>query len=179
MPPLRAPIVLSGIVVLVSLAGRTHRLPAQTRASAPPTCQASEHRQLDFWVGNWDVMTRGQQAGTNLVTLEEGGCLVHEHWTGAQGGTGQSFNFYNREDGEWHQVWVSSSGNVLDLAGSYADGTLTYRGETRQPDGTTLRHRLSFHANADGTVRQLWETSSDSGATWTTTFDGLYRKRKS
>lgn len=74
---------------------------------------------------------------------------------------------------------MSSTGNVLDLAGHYANGTLTYLGESRQPDGSTLRHRLSFRANPDGTVRQLWETSSDGGTTWATSFDGLYTKLKS
>lgn len=153
-------------------------LAAQTSAPAAPKCDTPEYRQLDFWVGNWDVTMRGRTAGANLVTLEERGCLVHEHWTGAGGGTGQSFNFFNRDDGAWHQVWVSSSGNVLNLTGHYADGTLTYLGENRRTDGTVLRHRLSFHANGDGSVRQLWETSSDSGATWTVSFDGQYTKRK-
>ena len=174
--PRLIPVLLAGTAALAGLAG--HTLAAQTAPPAPPKCDAPEYRQLDFWVGKWDVTMRGQPAGANLVTLEEGGCLVHEHWTGKQGGTGQSFNFFNREDGAWHQVWVSSSGNVLDLAGHYADGTLTYLGQNRQPDGTTLRHRLSFHANGDGTVRQLWETSSDNGATWAVSFDGLYARRK-
>ena len=169
--------LMSGVLGLLG-PGQATVLAAQTTPAAPPKCDAPEHRQLDFWVGDWNVTMRGQQAGTNLVTLEEGGCLVHEHWVGAQGGTGQSFNFYNREDGAWHQVWVSSTGNVLDLTGHYADGTLTYLGENRRPDGTTQRHRLSFHPNPDGTVRQLWEISTDGGATWTTSFDGLYAKRK-
>jgi hypothetical protein len=151
---------------------------AQIARAVSPGCTEAEHRQLDFWIGNWDVTSGGQPVGTNLVTLEESGCLVHEHWTGAKGGTGQSFNFYDRGDRRWHQVWVSSTGNVLDLAGSYAKGTLTYRGESRQPDGTRLLNRLSFHANADGTVRQFWETSSDDGSTWSTVFDGLYHKKK-
>jgi hypothetical protein len=151
---------------------------AQTAAPPPPKCDAPEYRQFDFWVGSWDVTMRGQPAGGNLVTLEEGGCLVHEHWTGKGGGTGQSFNFFDRDDGAWHQVWVSNTGSVLYLTGHYADGTLTYLGETRRPDGTSLRHRLSFHPNGDGTVRQLWETSSDSGATWAVSFDGHYTKRK-
>ena len=38
--------------------------------------------------------------------------------------------------------------------------------------------RRQSHANPDGTVRQLWETSSDKGTSWATAFDGLYRKRK-
>ncbi len=66
----------------------------------------------------------------------------------------------------------------LNLTGSYADGTLTFRGERTQPDGTRLLHRLSLHANPDRTVRQFWEVSSDGGGTWTSSFDGLYRKRK-
>ncbi|MGN6392732.1 MAG: hypothetical protein ACTHM9_10860 [Gemmatimonadales bacterium] len=154
---------------------------APLAAQAPrahPTCQGAEYRQLDFWVGDWDVTSHGHPAGKNLVTSEETGCLVHEHWTGSEGDTGQSFNFYDRGDRQWHQVWVSNSGTVLDLAGTYADGTLTYRGQSRRPDGTTLEHRLSFHANPDGTVHQLWQTSSDGGATWSEAFEGLYRKRR-
>jgi len=178
MPFLRLAAVLAPTLLLTWLTGTAPPLQAQTAPAARPRCDAPEHRQLDFWVGDWDVTMGGKPAGTNLVTAEESGCLVHEHWTGAQGGTGQSFNFYDREDGRWHQVWVSNSGNVLDLAGTYAGGTLTYRGEQRQPDGTALLHRLSFHANPDGTVRQLWETSSDKGTSWATAFDGLYRKRK-
>jgi hypothetical protein len=166
------------LAACILAAGRPASPSAQTGGPPPPRCDAPEHRQLDFWVGSWDVTMQGRQAGTNLVTLEEGKCLVHEHWTGARGGTGQSFNFYNRDDRAWHQVWVSSTGDVLDLSGHYADGTLTYLGETRTPDGASQRHRLSFHANADGTVRQLWEISSDGGVTWSTSFDGLYRKRK-
>jgi hypothetical protein len=153
-------------------------LSAQSPPAARPKCDVPEYRQFDFWVGDWDVTAGDQRAGTNLVTVEEGGCLIHEHWAGAKGGTGQSLNFYNREDGRWHQVWVSNSGEVLNLTGGYADGTLTFRGESKQADGTRLQHRLSFHANPDRSVRQFWEVSSDGGATWTSSFDGLYRKRK-
>ena len=153
-------------------------LSAQSPPAARPTCDVPEYRQFDFWVGDWVVTAGGQRAGTNLVTVEEGGCLIHEHWAGAKGGTGQSLNFYNREDGRWHQVWVSNSGEVLNLTGGYADGTLTLRGESKRTDGTNLQHRLSFHANPNRSVRQFWEVSSDGGATWTSSFDGLYRKRK-
>ena len=184
---MRSPAFTVGLLVAAFSAvpwGAAPDLHAQTAPPAPSSrpaalrCDTPEHRRLDFWVGDWNVTSGGQPAGTNLVTLEEDGCVVHEHWTGAKGGTGQSLNFYDRQDGRWHQVWVSSSGNVLDLAGSYADGTLTYRGQRRQPDGSTLLHRLSFHANADGTVRQFWETSADGGSSWTTSFDGLYRRKK-
>jgi hypothetical protein len=149
-------------------------------AQAPlPRCDAPEYRQFDFWVGDWQVTIGGQPVGTNLVTLEEDGCLIHEHWKGARGGTGQSFNFYDRQDGRWHQVWVSSRGAVLNLSGTYQDGRLEYTGtQASAPGGPPVQQRLTFTKNPDGTVRQLWETSPD-GKTWTTTFDGRYARKPS
>jgi hypothetical protein len=148
----------------------------QTRA-APPRCDDTEFRRFDYWIGDWDVTAGGQPAGKNLVTLEEDGCVLHEHWKGARGGTGQSFTFYDRRDEKWHQMWVSNSGAMLYLTGEFEGSTLSLEGTTPQPDGTQLVNRLSFHNNPDRTVRQLWETSPDGGKSWTTVFDGLYRKR--
>lgn len=143
----------------------------------PPRCDSPEFRQFDFWVGEWDVTSGGQPVGSNRITIEEDGCVVHEHWRGAGGGTGQSFNFYDRADGRWHQVWVSNSGNILSLSGVFQAGALVLEGE-RTEGGRTVRQRLSFTPNADGTVRQLWEMSGDGGATWSTSFDGLYHPHK-
>ncbi|HEX3234925.1 MAG TPA: hypothetical protein VHR41_12055 [Gemmatimonadales bacterium] len=168
-------IALAAALLLTLQTGQFHPLSAQ---ATRPKCDLAEYRQFDFWIGDWEVTTQGKQAGTNLVTREEDGCLIHEHWTGAKGGTGQSLNFFDRGDARWHQVWVSNDGGVLNLAGSYVEGTLTLRGETKQADGTRLMHRLSFHLNPDSTVRQFWEISSDKGKTWASSFDGLYRKRK-
>ncbi len=168
--------LLPAAIVLTLFAGSPHPLLGQSQG-APPKCDGPEFRQFDFWVGDWNVTVGGKPAGTNLVTLEEDGCVIHEHWKGAGGGTGQSFNFYDRSDGKWHQMWVSNSGNVLFLSGLYADGTLTLQGERPGASGKQLLHKLSFRANPDRSVRQFWETSSDGGASWTPAFDGLYRKK--
>src|ERR1051326_7600902 len=82
-------------------------------------CTAPEHRQFDFWVGEWEVTDSGGTTaiGANSVTREESGCLIHEHWRGGKGGTGQSFNFYDRQGRHWEQVWVASAGTVLHLTG--------------------------------------------------------------
>lgn len=146
-------------------------------AGSPPGCSMAEHRQFDFWVGDWNVTVQGNQAGTNDVTLEEQGCVLHEHWVGSRGGTGQSFNFYDRVEGKWHQVWVDNGGNYLHLTGSYADGQMRLAGTAPGPDGAPQPQRLTFFRNADGTVRQLWETSADGGRQWQVAFDGVYRKK--
>jgi hypothetical protein len=146
-------------------------------AGSPSGCTAVEHRQFDFWVGDWNVTVQGDQAGTNDVTLEEQGCVLHEHWAGSRGGTGQSFNFYDRVEGKWHQLWVDSGGNYLHLTGAYADGQMRFTGTAAGPDGKPQAQRLTFFRNADGTVRQLWETSADGRDPWQVAFDGLYRKK--
>lgn len=167
------------LVLLSGLLVAARPVSAQTGSTrpAPPQCDSAQYRQFDFWVGDWQVTSGGQPAGVNVVTLEEGGCLIHEHWRGAGGGTGQSLNFYDRADGHWHQVWISSSGMALLLTGSYHSDRLEYTGErATTPGGPVLRHRLTFFHNSDGTVRQLWETSQD-GTTWQTSFDGLYTRK--
>ena len=139
-------------------------------------CREAPQRQFDFWVGRWDVTVGSNAAGTNEITLEEDGCLLHEHWAGSRGGTGQSLNWYDRATGQWHQVWVDNQGNGLQLAGRFSEGRLTLLGTAPGPDGKPQAQRLSFTPNADGSVRQLWETSSAGGATWQVSFDGLYRR---
>lgn len=167
-----------GAVIALLLLIGVRNLGAQN-GIRPPRCDTPDFRRFDFWIGSWDVTSGGNPAGTSLITLEEDGCVIHEHWKGAKGSTGQSFNFFDRTDGKWHQMWVSNSGNVLYLTGDYDGGVLTLQGESRGPGGAAVLNRLTFTANPDRTVRQLWETSSDGGKTWAPAFDGLYRKRKS
>ncbi len=152
-------------------------LPAQSGAPSFG-CADAEYRQFDFWVGDWDVTVKGAPAGRNSITREEQGCLIHEHWTGSKGGTGQSFNFYDQVTKRWNQVWVDNQGTSLRLSGTFADDRMLLTGVAPGPNGTPLQQRLTFFRNADGTVRQLWETSHD-GTNWQTVFDGLYRRRSS
>jgi hypothetical protein len=144
--------------------------------TAGPACSASEYRQFDFWVGDWTVTDSAgaRTYGTNLVTREEDGCLVHEHWRGSEGGTGQSLNFYDPANRQWMQVWVASRGTVLRLAGHLAGGSMVLEGSGPSAKGPVL-NRIVWTPEPDGRVRQVWSVSRDSGQTWTVTFDGWYR----
>ncbi|HET7704523.1 MAG TPA: hypothetical protein VFM36_00410, partial [Thermoanaerobaculia bacterium] len=56
-------------------------LTAATVGAAP--CDRPEHRQFDFWAGEWTVTTPdGKTAGTNRITKIAGGCALLEEWTG-------------------------------------------------------------------------------------------------
>lgn len=159
----------------------TMDLAAQTSQNAaspkPCTIEGSKHRQFDFWVGDWDVKVGGKQAGTNEVKLILGDCVVFENWTGAGGMNGKSFNFFNRNTGKWNQTWVDDRGGALEFQGELIDGAMRFRGETRDAKGALIMQKLSFFPLAEKQVRQLWESSTDDGKTWSTVFDGIYIRK--
>ncbi len=47
----------------------------------------------------------------------------------------------------------------------------------RKTDAGVDVQRITWSKNADATVRQVWESSTDGGTTWTVAFDGIYAPR--
>src|SRR5918995_5108174 len=104
--------------------------------AAPKACAAPEHRQFDFWIGEWEVTTpNGAPAGRNRIESILDGCALRESWTGAKGGSGNSYNAYDRQTRRWHQTWVDNGGLVLRLDGVFADGKMILSGESRDSSG--------------------------------------------
>ncbi len=178
----RAPSRIDRTCVLAALFATGAAL-AQTPAPAPPpkACTAPAHRHFDFWIGRWDVfLPNGNKAGENVIESVADGCALLESWSGRGGITGKSLNIYDAEDGRWHQTWVDSSGGRLELAGTFADGRMVLAsaaGASGKPGDRTVQ-RITWSRNADGSVRQLWESSDDAGATFKVAFDGKYVKRR-
>ena len=144
----------------------------------PPKCDAAEHRQFDFWVGDWEVRGTGAEApllGRNRIERSADGCRLLENWTSARGGGGQSLNGWDRRYGVWRQFWIGGDGTVLRLEGGLRNGAMVMDGELPGRDGGTQRQRITWTPQADGSVRQHWETSDD-GARWSTAFIGIYRR---
>ena len=154
-------------------------LVSSAEKKAAPCLHEPRHRQFDFWLGEWDVVTTegGQPAGSSSIRSEASGCLVLENWTGKGGATGKSFNFYNPERGKWQQTWVGSRGGVLEYAGDYADGAMRYEATGRGPGGARVLLRLTFFDMGPGRVRQFAEQSTDEGKTWTPQYDLTYIKK--
>lgn len=141
-----------------------------------PACGAPEHRQFDFWVGEWAVTEAGKTAGTNRIERILDGCALLESWQGTSGYRGNSLNFYDSTRKRWHQTWIGTDGESLALEGVFAAGNMVLAGTRTDPStGQTTHHRITWTPRADGTVRQLWETSRD-GKAWSTAFDGHYSR---
>lgn len=151
---------------------------AQTPATPPPGCPAEVRRQFDFWVGNWDVTVGGKPAGENRIERILEGCALLENWSGAGGMSGKSLNFYDPQRKQWHQTWVDDRGGSLGLDGTFAGGSMVLKGTQQDQAGKTTLNRITWTALPSGQVRQVWDTSSDDGKSWTIAFDGLYTRKK-
>lgn len=159
--------------VLDSIAAQ-YELPP--RSAGSPACAAAMYRAFDFWLGTWDVFgPAGAAAGRNVITRAHGGCAILESYVGGGGYTGQSINAYDVSRERWQQTWTDNSGLLLLLeGGSPRPGVMALEGTRRDAQGRAVRDRITWTANADGSVRQHWESSTDGGDAWTTTFDGRY-----
>ena len=163
-------------VLLLAVLTTICSLPAAAQGTPTP-CAGPEHRQFDFWLGDWNVHgTDGTLAGTNSIVREMGGCVLHERYQTPRGYTGESFNVYDVSRKVWHQTWVDSSGLLLVLEGGLSEGQMVLEGTSVGRDGTAVRQRITWTPNADGSVRQLWEATGEDG-TRRVVFDGTYTRR--
>ena len=109
----------------------------------------------------------GTKVGSSVIEPIANGCALLEHWKPVGPGSGKSLNSFDRRDGQWHQSWVDASGGRLDLVGTGGDGTMRLAASGQ---------RITWTANADGSVRQLWESWDPKADAWKVAFDGRYVK---
>ena len=95
-------------------------------STASQPCAASEHRQFDFWIGEWEVRSGdGRLLGNNRITSILSGCALQEEWTSADAKVrGVSHNAFDPNDGRWHQAWVDTTPSRLDFVGGLVDGRM-------------------------------------------------------
>jgi len=158
---------------------------ATPQTAAPPPCTEEVYRAFDFWLGNWEVFgvdaegKLGPKAGDNIITNEEGGCVLLEKWTSVSGGTGQSYNFYDPGLKKWRQIWVSSAATI-DYAGSLNDkGEMALEGEITYRNGNSAPFKGLWTALPDGAVRQHFEQYNAETKEWAPWFTGVYKRHDS
>lgn len=169
--------IISTSILLVFLFLSTSLL-AQDNSTKSCACCTEAHRQFDFWLGDWKAYAGDQFAGSNHIIMMQDSCIIQENWTSGKGAyTGTSYNYYNAQTKKWHQTWIDNQGGSLELSGGIVDGKMVLKSETlTNAEGKEYVNRITWTPNADGTVRQHWEVTTDEGKSWTTAFDGLYKK---
>lgn len=136
-------------------------------------CEYSpQHRQFDYWIGEWNVEVAGNVVGTNRVEKANGGCTLVENWMPGGGGSGKSLNFFDRATGKWHQVYTDQTGRITYYEGRYRESDKAMVFEAKNAP-----LKMTFFPLPDGSVRQFLESSSDQGKTWQPAFDGHYKRK--
>jgi hypothetical protein len=142
-----------------------------------PRCATPEHRQFDFWAGDWDgydVGAEDKPAARVRVDPVLEGCALYEVYEGTNGLVGRSLSAYDASRKRWHQTWVTNRGQLLMVDGSFEGGELVFEGASPGADGRPLVLRVAFKPQGNG-VRQTARTSADGGKTWEPPSDMLFR----
>jgi hypothetical protein len=146
-------------------------------------CDSPESKQLDFWVGEWELTTVGQNVpgkSRNKVSKILDGCVVLEEFDGAQGSklVGKSFSAFDRATGKWKQTWVDNTASYLDFDSAMVDGDMSFWREAVQKDGRKQQQRMVFKDVRKDSLKWLWQKSEDGGRTWMTQWEIEYKRLK-
>lgn len=143
---------------------------AMPPAFAQPGCTAPEARQLDFWLGEWELSWEGG-SGANSITRRFGDCVIEENFSGTMPTgefLGHSVSVWHAQSSQWRQTWVDNQGGYLTFAGGVdEDGVMRLYGEPVQlEDGRTQSTRMSWLDVEEDSLDWHWERSFDGGETW-------------
>jgi hypothetical protein len=143
---------------------------AASTPSAAAACTAPEFHQFDFWVGRWAVYgPKGKQVANSLIEKVYG-CGVRENWMPFNNQGGGSLSIYVPAEKRWEQFWIDSGGSRVTFTGGWNGSAMVIQGKWGGPVV-----RMTYSRNADGSVRQFGEQSTDEGKSWQPSFDFTYR----
>lgn len=153
-------------------------------APTPNPCADPHQKQLEFWVGEWDLTWPGQNAGTtdhgtNSIKRVMDGCVVEENFSAGDAGhlRGKSVSTFDTKAGQWKQTWIDNEGGYLDFVGEFKDGQMILWRDMTRPDGTKARQRMVFKNITPNEFDWSWEASTDGGKTWQVNWPIHYKRK--
>ena len=163
--------------------------PASAKPAPQPPCSAPEFRQLDFWVGTWDLEfdnpDRSIGKAENVISADYGGCVIVERFRQPGGGTGggdylgTSYSIYDAPTKSWRQMWVDNGGSMFDLRGGPVTGQKhSFELINVEPRGAKqATMRMIWEDVAKDRLVWRWQARQADG-TWTDSWVLRYRRRK-
>jgi len=174
---------IPGVLLLLLIA--VSALAQQSNQTPPPNpCTLPEQKQLEFWVGDWDLTWPGATAsetghGANSIKRIMDGCVVQENFSAmAQPLRGTSVSMFDTTTGIWKQTWVDNEGSYLDFTGEFKDGQMILSREAIGLKGGKFLQRMVFKNISANEFDWSWESSRDDGKTWRVLWP-IHYKRKS
>ncbi len=153
---------------------------ATAPAPAPKPCTEPERRQLDFWIGDWNVTVRARASPTSQQWAEAHGtqhvratlsdCAIEENFVSDApvAFAGRSFSTYDTGTKAWRQTWVDNSGSYLAFKGGLEGHDFVLYGEPRAatgPNRKPFQMRMVFSKITPSSLRWEWQRSEDAWAT--------------
>jgi hypothetical protein len=179
-------IIASAIAILScgSLAGCAT---SETAASAPtiaPACASPQSRQLDFFVGDWDIawsMSDGRSGSArNTVVVENGGCVIREHFIDNDGvieGTG--IYSYFAPASRWTMAWMDSQGTTsLAFGGAPEGGPAAFVMNPQRGADPNKQYRMVFEDVTQNTFVWRYQSRSSETEAWLDLTVSQYTRRQ-
>jgi hypothetical protein len=162
-----------------------------TSAVVKPACASPEHRQFDFWIGDWDVAIRarksptsdewGEAKGRQRIEAILGGCAISENFSAdgpKEPWAGKSYSSWQPQLGKWRQTWVDDGGSFLAFTGGVEDGVMTLYGEPRTVKDVSFQMRMVFKNVTADSLLWEWQRSADEWKTATVMMSIDYKRRR-
>lgn len=172
--------MLAAIATLVCAGCASTEVSAQQTA---PPCSTAEFRQMDFWVGVWDVSWEASAStpaghGVNTITRAYDNCVIQEDFAGgpATGGLiGHSVSTYHAPLQRWRQTWVDNQGGYFALVGGPVGEDFVLV-SSRVTDNAPVQ-RMVFTDITANSLTWRWQRTPDGGATWADQWVIQYTRR--
>ena len=139
-----------------------------SQPSSVKPCSAAESNQFDFWLGSWNLTYSDTVHASNVITREQDGCVVYEHFKDPSSKmTGSSWSVYNPVTKKWQQTWVDNQGGYIVLTGAMQNNEMIlYTEPASTPKGGTIKYKMIFYNITAKNFDWSWESTRDEGKTW-------------
>src|SRR6266446_9375001 len=146
--------ISAALIIVAFVASRSFAVPQETLS-----CTSPEYRQVEFWIGDWDVYERESARGAHVrVDRILDGCVLREHYDNT-GAVGESFTIYDVARKLWHQTWVTNRGRLLTIEGGPEDhSSMVLAGAYYRDNSEEVRVRGTWQPVSGG-VRESADTS--------------------
>lgn len=162
---------VSGLFLLLcSVSWVAAQQPASAAQAQP--CSEPQHKQFDFWIGDWELSGPGAKQGESFRASDSiqhvlDGCAVQESFTGESSPLrGLSLSMFDAATSKWKQTWVDNSGTYVEFAGEFRDGQMVLMRENVTKDGKKALQRMVWKNITPTGLDWALERSLDDGKTW-------------
>ena len=141
-------------------------------AAIAATCTQAPNRELDFWLGHWQVVENNEVVATSTIEAVSGGCAIRETYRQKDGYHGTSLSFHDPVIGQWRQTWIDSAGSVGEFHGGFSQGAMRFEGETHTANGKRVYRKMSLERDGAGILQK--SLKSIDGAAWAPHYEIRY-----